>query len=163
MSGAELWWLIAQDAFWSAVVSVGFAVLFNVPRRTLAGCALTGALGHSVRTLLIEWAGLPIEAATLVGATCVGFLALALAKRLRAPSLVFAVSGSIPMVPGLFAFRAILLLLELLGLSTSQPTAQDELLLLVVVDLTRTALILAAIALGIAMPRLLFLRYKPVI
>ena len=163
MSGPELWWLIAQDAFWSAVASTGFAVLFNVPRRTLVGCALTGALGHSVRTLLIEWGGLPIEAATLVGATGVGFMALALAKRLRAPSLVFAVSGAIPMVPGVFAFRAMLLLLELMGLSTSQPTAQDELLLLIVVDFTRTALILAAIALGIAMPRLLFLRHKPVV
>ena len=56
----ELLWLLAKDAFWSAIPAVGFAMLFNVPPRMLKYCAMGGALAHSLRTLLIHY-GMPIE------------------------------------------------------------------------------------------------------
>ena len=68
----ELLWLLAKDAFWSAIPAVGFAMLFNVPPRMLKYCAMGGALAHSLRTLLIHY-GMPIEWATLAAATTVGF------------------------------------------------------------------------------------------
>ena len=50
----DLLWLLAKDAFWSAIPAVGFAMLFNVPPRMLKYCAMGGALAHSLRTLLIH-------------------------------------------------------------------------------------------------------------
>ncbi|GAB4521182.1 MAG: threonine/serine exporter family protein [Anaerolineae bacterium] len=161
----ETLWLVMQDAFWSAIAAVGFSVLFNVPRRALWGCALAGAIGHALRTLLMQELGTPIEVATFVGATTVGFIGVALARRLRAPSLIFSVSGSIPMVPGLFAYRAMLALLRLTTDRSliENPTLQTETLQAAAVDGIRVGLILGAIALGIIMPKLLFRREKPVV
>jgi uncharacterized membrane protein YjjB (DUF3815 family) len=151
--------LLLHDAFWSALAATGFGVLFNVPRRTLLGCALTGASGHAVRTLMMETTFMSIEAATLIGATVVGFLGMILARRLRTPTAVFTVTGAIPMVPGLYAYSAILGLIRL----TESTTASEGLLVEAVVNLFRTLMILGAIALGISMPRLLFRRQKPVV
>ena len=49
----DLFLTILVDAFWSALAAIGFAMLFNVPRRTVIACALTGAAGHAIRALLI--------------------------------------------------------------------------------------------------------------
>lgn len=152
--------LVLEDALWSTLAATGFAVLFNVPHRTLWGCALAGASGHAVRTLLIQAFGFPIEVATLFASITVGFLGIQLARHLRAPSLIFSVCGTIPMVPGLYAYRA---MLGLLDLSVNGTSAGSPVLLEATVDAIRTALILGAIALGIIMPKLLFRRVKPVV
>lgn len=159
MSAAEVIRLVAEDTFWSAIAATGFAVLFNVPRRLLWGCALAGATGHATRTLLTWAFELPLELTTLVGATVVGFLSMYLAVRMRTPALIFAVTGAIPMVPGLFAYST---MLGLIRLAIDDPTAGDAVLVEAAINGMRTGLILGAIALGIAMPKLLFQRGKPV-
>ncbi|MBB1391699.1 threonine/serine exporter family protein, partial [Shewanella sp. SG44-6] len=47
----ELISLLLHDAFFSAIPAIGFAMVFNVPKRYLLYCALAGAIGHSSRTL----------------------------------------------------------------------------------------------------------------
>lgn len=150
---------ILIDAFWSAIAAMGFAMLFNVPRRTLLGCALSGATGHATRTLLMTLFDLPIEVATLFGAIAVGFVGVWLARYYRAPSLVFSVTGAIPMVPGLFAYSAMLGVIDLIA----NEQASMDTLLETVQNAIRTGVILGAIALGIIMPKLLFKRLKPVV
>ena len=46
--------LLAERIFWSMWVSVGFALLFNTPRRALWTTALLGAVGWSTTFLLIN-------------------------------------------------------------------------------------------------------------
>lgn len=152
-------WEILQDAFWSGIAAVGFAVLFNVPRRTLVGCALAGAAGHASRTLLMSW-GIGIELGTLIGAAVVGFLGHYFGQRWHAADLVFTVPGVIPMVPGSFAFRTMIGVLELVNLGAFAGT---PVLVEASVNAIKTGLILAAIAGGIAAPSLLFQRQKPVV
>lgn len=156
VSGLGFLWLILTDALWSAMAALGFAVLFNVPVRTLWGCAMCGATGHAVRTLLME-AGLGIELATLAGATVVGFLGGVFARQWRTPTTTFTVSGAIPMVPGVFAYETMIGLLTIAD--TSQPVNYD-LVAEVIVSAVKTALILGAIAFGIAAPGLLFRRRR---
>ncbi len=157
MSLVELLWLLLQDAFWSGLASLGFAVLFNVPPRLLPGCALCGAAGHMVRTLLMETTGFTIEGATLVGATTVGFLGTLLARYLRSPVPIFTVTGVIPMVPGSFAFGT---MINLLQFTAGGPNANTIELVDAAFNASKTALILGAIAVGIAAPSLLFQRRK---
>ena len=88
----DLLWLLAKDAFWSAIPAVGFAMLFNVPPRMLKYCAMGGALAHSLRTLLIHY-GMPIEWATLAAATTVGFVCVYWSRLLLAPRPVFSVAS----------------------------------------------------------------------
>ncbi len=155
--------LVLRDAFWSAIAAVGFAILFNVPRYTLPACALTGAVGHGLRAGLIVVFGMPIEAATILAATAVGFLGEFFARRYRIPRLIFVVPGVIPMVPGAFAYRTVLGIFEITGLTDLTSVAGVEVLLETAVYAIRTALILVGLSFGIIAPNLLFRRQRPVI
>jgi uncharacterized membrane protein YjjB (DUF3815 family) len=159
MNALDLSWLIVQDAFWSALATLGFAILFNAPRKALPYCMLAGALGHAARALLIHF-GISIIPATLVGATLVGFFARFCALRLKMPSMIFGVCGAIPMVPGVFAFQTMLGILRIAILPTD---AASDLLVGAAVNGIKTGLILGALAAGIVMPALLFDRQKPVV
>ena len=66
--------LLAERIFWSMWVSVGFALLFNTPRRALWATALLGAVGWSIKFLLIKTI-IPdqVVIASFVGACSVGF------------------------------------------------------------------------------------------
>ena len=151
---------IIQDAFWSGLAALGFAILFNVPPRALVWCALAGALGHATQTLLMD-RGAEIAPATLVGASVVGVYAMCLARYQKMPSVVFSVVGVIPMVPGVFAFRT---MISLLRISTAKSDAAlQEALFSAFQNGVITGLVLAALAAGIAAPTLLFERRKPVV
>jgi uncharacterized membrane protein YjjB (DUF3815 family) len=156
----DLMFITLQSLLWAGVAATGFAMLFNVPPRTLPGCALCGALGYTLRRLLIETGTLQIELATLVAATIVGFAAALLARTSRVPAPIYGVSGAIPMLPGVFGFRA---MVELVQVVASGPDASADLLVAASVNALKTVLIVGAIALGIVVPNLLFQRRKPVV
>lgn len=151
--------IILQDIFWSALAAMGFALLFNVPRKTLVYCMIGGAVGHALRTFIVLQFVTPIEVATLISATFVGFWAKWCAFHLKTPSMIFAVSGVIPMVPGVFAYQTMIGILQIILVSSD---TVPQIMTDVVVNGVRTALILAAIAVGIVSPTLFFQRQKPV-
>ncbi len=146
--------LVIVDAIWSALAAIGFAMLFNVPRRTLLACALTGAVGHATRALLIHF-GMNIVPATLLGSSMIGFVGEYCGRRWHAPPILFTVSGAIPMVPGSFAYKA---MLGAIRISTADASTGMPILVDAGINFATTGLILAALALGIAMPQLLFRR-----
>lgn len=152
------WGLLLQNTFWAGMAALGFAVLFNVPRRALVGCALGGALAYAVRTLLVQSELVGIEAATLLGATAVGFLGVKFGRYWRVPAPVFIVPGVIPLVPGYLAFRT---MIDLLTLTTHAPTVDETLLLTAAVNSLKTVLIVGGIAAGVAIPSLLLRRHRP--
>ena len=147
------------DAFWSAVAALGFAILFNIPKRTLWACTLMGATGYTLRAVLLNL-GLTIELATLTGAAAIGFLGTFMARRFHMPIVIFTIPSAIPLVPGTFAFRTMIGILQL----TNQSLLDDALILTeATTNGIKTGLILAALAAGIAAPKLLFQRRKPVV
>lgn len=159
MTFDDFYRVVIQDTVWSAVAALGFALLFNVPKRTLLGCVVCGAIGHVVRSFLMQF-GWNITPATLAGAAVVGILSVVFARRERAPMLVFAICGAIPMVPGSYAYRA---MLGLIRISSAEPTTGEPILTETAIDFVTTGLILAALSLGIILPTLLFRRRRPVV
>jgi uncharacterized membrane protein YjjB (DUF3815 family) len=143
-----------QDVIWSGIAALGFAVLFNVPRRLLIACFLSGAIGHSIRAVMVSF-GTSIEFATLIGAAAVGFLSVFLSGYFQVPASSFTVTGAIPLVPGVFAYQTIIGLLNATGAAEDQRMA---LLTAASISGIQTALILSALAFGIAAPTLLFRR-----
>lgn len=150
--------IILLDAFWAAVAALGFAVLFNAPRRALPAILLAGALGHATRTALVMQ-GVTMEIAVLAGALLVGLLGEFFQRRTRIPRVVFTVPGVIPMVPGSLAFGA---MEKLLGVSSASPDVAVDLLAKASVDIIHTGFILMALAVGISIP-ILFRHQKPVV
>jgi uncharacterized membrane protein YjjB (DUF3815 family) len=146
-----------QNMMLASVPAVGFGLVFNVPRGALAYCAAGGAIGRGGRYLLVT-AGLPVELATFVAAAIVSLLGVYIAQRMRAHPKVFTVAAMIPMIPGVPFFTALLAVAEI-----QRHGMTPELLSTAVTSGLRATFIVAALAVGLAVPGLLFYRRKPVV
>ena len=148
---------LLQDMALASVPAVGFGMLFNVPMAVLGYCAALGAVGHGLRFLLVR-AGVPVELATLAAASAVSLLGVWQAQRLRAHPKVFTVAAVIPMIPGVPLFTTLITIQQI-----QQHGATDERLTQAINSGLRAFFITGALAVGLAMPGLLFYRRRPVV
>jgi uncharacterized membrane protein YjjB (DUF3815 family) len=108
------WIMILSKAFWCGWAALGFAVLFNVPPRTLFVIWVGGALGGFLKFSLLEW-GAGVVMASFAGALAIGISSIPVAHIRHAPPMIFAIPSVIPMIPGVFAYRFMLGLMKLTG------------------------------------------------
>jgi uncharacterized membrane protein YjjP (DUF1212 family) len=141
---------IPEDAVFSALAAMGYALLFNVPARMAWACVLCGVASHTTRTLCVHW-GIDIISGTLIGALATGVLAQGFARYFKAPVAAFAFPGVVAMVPGAYAFRAVIGSLQIAH-GAAAPLLVTETLALGITVM----LMVAAIAIGVAAPILLF-------
>ncbi len=146
------WLLFFEKGIWLGFAALGFAILFNVPVRTLWIIAVLGALGGLTKVLILS-ADAGIVLATLAGASVIGLLSLFAAYNKHAPPMVFAIPAVIPMVPGVFAYRMMLGFIHLAG-NLNTPT-YNEVLAQTVNNGLKTFFILFALAAGVAFPMLI--------
>ncbi len=116
-----------------------------------------GALAHSLRTLLIHY-GMTIEWATLAAATTVGFVCVYWSRRLLAPRPVFSVASIIPMIPGSYAFKTMIAVVELNISGVSMELIQSA-----VENGLKSIFIVGALSFGLAIPSLVVYRNRPII
>ncbi len=140
----------AEDALFSALAALGYVALFNVPARMAWACLACGVASHTLRTLC-GGLGIGIVTATLAGALAAGILAQVFARRFQAPAVAFAFPGVVAMVPGAYAFRAVLGSLQIAG-GTADPALLSATFALGIT----VVLMIGAIAIGIAAPVLIF-------
>ncbi|WP_167617505.1 threonine/serine exporter family protein [Maribellus sediminis] len=138
--------------FWSGIAAVGFAILFNVPKRTLFPIGAMGAIGGLVKFGLMYF-GVGIVFSSFVGATVVGIISIQMAHLKNSPPLVFSIPGVIPMVPGAFAYRMMLGLIALIQLEDSDTYIQT--LIDMVNNGAKMSFILMSLAIGVSMPMLI--------
>lgn len=153
----ELLTLIIIDALFAAVPAVGFAMVFNVPKKMLVYCAIGGALAHSLRFVLMDL-GVQIEWATLIASSSMGFLGLYWSRKHLIPRPVFTVASVIPMIPGSFAFTTVIGLVELNSAGYS-----IEIMQIVTENGLKTLFILGALSFGLALPSILIYRGRPIV
>ncbi len=140
---------------WSIPVSIGFAALFNTPRRALWAVGLLGALGFGIKTLVLATI-LPNQVilASLAGASAVGIMGSYIAHRVHTPPIVFTVPAVINMIPGKYGYEFIIGILKIVNQSNT-PIDFDY-FIMVVNNGLKTAFILMALAFGIIFPILIF-------
>nr|WP_059123284.1 threonine/serine exporter family protein [Vibrio sp. MEBiC08052] len=148
---------LLNDMFFASIPAVGFALVFNVPVPALKYCALGGAIGHGCRFLLMKY-GMPIEWGTFFAATLVGMIGVHWSHRFLAHPKVFTVAALIPMVPGVFTYRAMIAMVEINHLGFT-----PELFSVLMENFLKAMFIIAGLAVGLAVPGLLFYRRKPVV
>ena len=79
--------------------TIGYAVLFNVPKRFYLSCGFTGMAGWLVyQTILSQ--RISAALASFLGTMAVVCLSRVLSIRKKCPITVFLVSGILPLVPG---------------------------------------------------------------
>lgn len=78
--------------------TVGFSIMFSVPREYYPLCGLVGGAGWLIYCLVLPYFAAP--GATLAAAVLVVFLSRLFAVWRRCPVTIFLVPGIIPLVPG---------------------------------------------------------------
>lgn len=145
--------IFAVDGFWAILAGLGFAMVFNIPRNMLWAAVLAGGLGHGVRFVLFDF-GMNLPAASLIGSIVIGLWAVWCSRHFQRPALIFSIAGVIPMIPGKFAYLTMIGLIKLAIVDSVGPNDLQQ----VMHNMVMTALILGALASGIAAPQLLLMR-----
>jgi uncharacterized membrane protein YjjP (DUF1212 family) len=139
---------VSQDVLFSALATIGYVFLFNVTPRIAWACVVCGVCSHSLRTALMHL-GLDIVSGTVIGAMAAGFLAFFFSRRCGAPPATFAFPGVVAMVPGSYAFKAVVASLQIMRLgSASPPSLVAQSISLIIA----TILLTDAIAVGLGIP-----------
>lgn len=149
----ELLLPFARDLLLSFVVAAGFGLLFNTPRRVIWAAGLLGGLGHGLRFLLLELQ-FAIVPATLAGAVFIGLAGIFLAHRVHTPPVVFTMPACITMIPGLYAYRAMLGCIRITNLEMVRK--DPDVLPVTAHYFMLTASLLFTLAIGICVGALLF-------
>ena len=89
----------------SFMTALGFAILYNIPRRTIAPAGLTGAIGWTIYFFLTTYLSVQSVLATSMASFFIAFASQIFARRLKSPVIVFTLPGLIPLVPGGMAYN----------------------------------------------------------
>ncbi len=93
-----------RDMVIAWVATVGFALVFNSPRRDLIYAGLCGSAGWGMYLWVADTLN-SVAVATFVGAFAVGVLGEILARWRRNPVTVYVIPGILPLVPGYGLYR----------------------------------------------------------
>lgn len=146
------WLSILEKAFWAGCAAVGFAVLFNGPVRTLFFIFLLGMCGSFVKFWMIDLEGISVVLAAFAGASLVGMLSIWTSLSKHAPPLVFSIPAVIPMVPGIFAYR---MMLGLINLTGNSDVDYQQILGDTFSNGAKASFILMSLSVGVGIPHLI--------
>lgn len=141
-------------AIFAALPAIGFGMVFNVPKHTLVYCGFGGAIAYITRMLLMD-INMSIELSTFAASTIVGIVALYWSRKYLVPRPVYTVASIIPLLPGTYAFTAMIALIDM----NSHGVTPDMIALFMENGL-KAVWILGAIGFGLALPSLYFIRYN---
>jgi uncharacterized membrane protein YjjP (DUF1212 family) len=130
--------LLASGAV-TLVAAGSLAILFNSPRRTVLLVGALASVGNMLRLALLD-AGLSASPSAFVGAFTIGAVASALDRFLEEPRITLTVPAIVVMVPGLYAFR----MLVLFNAGRVSEALQDA---------AAGSLVIGAMAMGLAVTR----------
>ncbi len=95
------------DGFFAAIAAIGFGSISNVPIRSFKGCALLAAMGHATRYFLMNIMGWNIIPAAFIASIVIGVTAPKAGHFWRVPTEALAYPALLPMIPGMYAYRAV--------------------------------------------------------
>jgi uncharacterized membrane protein YjjB (DUF3815 family) len=144
--------LFLEKGIWLGCAAIGFAVLFNVPRRTLATIFVIAAMGGLVKVALLQQ-GAVAALATLAGASLIGLLSVLAAHQRKAPPMIFAIPAVIPMIPGFFAYQAMVGMIELTV--EKDPLLYSKIFFETVNNGLSALFVMLALSVGVAIPMLI--------
>lgn len=119
----------------SFISTVGFGIIFNVPRKELIRCGIVGTVSWMIYYVLFTH-HVSVVIATGVASFAVAIISQVFAIKYRVPVIIFIAGGIIPLVPGGVAYNAMRSFVE-----------NDY--LLAISYTTNTAMLAGTIALGI--------------
>lgn len=149
---ADLWLDLALDGLFAAIASIGFAMLSNPGYFVMAAAGMLAALGHSFRFYLLQTSHMGIIPASFLAALLIGTASAGLAKRFHIPGEFFSFPALLPMIPGMYAYSAILSTIRFMSVNTAAEAGVH--LVAMTQDCLSVLFIMCAMALGATAPLL---------
>ena len=148
---------ILLDGLMAAIAATGFAVISNPPRRAIAVSAVLAAVGHAFRFYMLHSWTIDISSATFIAAFTIGMLGVMTAKLVKCPAEIFAFPSLLPMIPGVYAYKTILALMQFM-----QENQDAAVMNRLIVDICKNGItaffIIFSLVIGVAIPMLMFKR-----
>jgi len=143
---------IISKSLAAGIAGVGFAILFNVPQRTLLPVGILSTLGGLVKfgTMYLD---LGIVVASFLAAILIGLVSIRMAYSKDSPPLVFYIPSVIPLVPGFFIYKMMLGIMSLTTINDTQLYLQN--LISTVNNGAKAIFILISLGIGVAVPMLI--------
>ena len=114
-------WEMFMQVICSFFGTLGFAMMFHVPKKYFFSCGMTGVAGWMVYKLLVTYTIMSPAFATFLGAFVVVLISRILTVVKKCPITIFLISGIVPLVPGAGVyFTAYYLVTDQLALAAQQ-------------------------------------------
>lgn len=96
---------------YSFIATLGFSILFSIPKDSIVKSGFTGAIGWIVNTIVSNFLVSQV-AGIFCGALTVGLMGETLAKYFKKPATIYIIPGIVPLVPGAGMYYTMLALTE---------------------------------------------------
>ena len=103
----------------------------------------------------MNYAGIDIASASFCAALLIGFMSLLLGERLRCPMTVLYIPALLPMIPGMYAYRAVFSLIMFMQ-NIDSPALSGEYMAALQLNATVTVTVIFSLAVGATLPIFLF-------
>lgn len=140
---------ILLDGFFAAVAAMGFSAISNPPKKIILIVGFLASAGHMLRFVMMH-IGVGITSSSFAAALIISILSIPFARNKFTPAEIFAFPALLPMIPGMFAYKTILSIMQFLD--TDYILIRQELMVDIVYNGLITFFIMCALAIGAMIP-----------
>ncbi len=140
------------------ITSLGFALMFNTPKRALWTVFLLGALGYLIKYILYQELDINLILSIFIASTFVGISGMYFAHRTHTPPIIFMIPAVINMIPGLISYKFMIGMIDWVGAINGHKPSVESVIDTFSYGIT-TTFILFALAFGVAFPIIVFKSY----
>jgi len=144
---------IVELALWTGIAGIGFGILFNIPRKAILTVFILGFGVGLVKSTLLKL-GVNVVISSFIAALFVGIFSIPLAHKIHQPPVVFSIPAVIPMIPGYFAYKTVLAMMNFTFMEVATEK-RLELLDAIFSNGFTMLFILISLTLGISLPLML--------
>ncbi|HEY6142026.1 MAG TPA: threonine/serine exporter family protein [Flavobacterium sp.] len=137
------------------ITSLGFAYMFNTPKRALWTVFLLGSVGYLIKYLLFQELEMNLILSIFIASSFVGISGMYFAHITHTPPIIFMIPAVINMIPGLISYEFMMGMINWISGNNGQKPNVEEVLQTFSYGIT-TGFILFALAFGVAFPIIVF-------
>lgn len=149
-------WLI-ESIILSCIITLGWTLMFTVPRRYILPCLLMTAFGFGLKTILVE-INVHLIFATFFGAMTASFLGVYYSKRFTLPPKALIAPSVICLMPGIVAYKAMVSMVQIGYFGFSM-----DLFSQMMTYFFEAIFVTSSLVLGLSIPGILFYRRRPIV
>lgn len=151
-------WIEASKFIFGGITSLGFALMFNTPKRALWTVFLLGSLGYLIKFILFKELDMNLTLSIFAASCFVGISGMYFAHRAHTPPIIFMIPAVINMIPGLLSYEFMMGMIDWISGGTGQKPSVEEIIQTFSYGIS-TVFILFALAFGVAFPVVVFKSY----